>query len=240
MLFNLNRGVFTEKSYQYPGESEFRRSGAEYMFALKTSSASGSVFRLLKSIPQADICLVAAGKPGDSGSTIKGGAGGEIITVTDVLLPAGDYTVIVGENGQNTSIVAPDGRIWTARSGYGSAGGDGATKDGSPGALAWNDQNTLLYAGWLFGAGGGRGYRLANTYAEYEAGSAGSVGTASSSTTIGHGGTTGHFTGYAGLANAGQGGGGGARVFNGSYYDDYDGGAGGSGIILIRKHKEAT
>lgn len=240
MLFNLNRGVFTNRSYEYPGQSEFTRSGSDYMFALLTSNASGSVFRLFKSIPNADLCLVAGGKEGADGSTYTGGTGGEVVNVTGVFLPAGEYTATIGESENNTVLASPDGRTWTARSGYGSAGGDGANADGDPGAFAWGDSNTTLYPGWKYGAGGGRGYRLNNTYAEYASGNAGSAGAAPTDAKAGAGGESGHLSGYPGAANTGMGGGAGARVWNGSYYDNYDGGAGGSGIILIRKHKEVT
>lgn len=245
MLFNLNRGVFTNRSYEYPGQSDFRRSGSDYMFALLTSESSGSTFRLLKSIANADLCLVAGGQPGYEGDwqTQTGGAGGnggEIVNVTCVYLPAGDYIVTVGESGENTVLVAPDGRTWTARSGYGSSGGTGNGRPGDPGAFAWGDANTTLYAGWKLGAGGGHGYVYSNQYQKIDAAPGGSVGAASEATTNGHGGTNAHQIGYAGLTNVGQGGGGGARIFNGSDYYNYDGGAGGSGIILIRKHKEVT
>lgn len=246
MLFNLNRGVFTNRSYEYSGQTDFRRSGSDYMFALLTSASGGSVFRLLKSIANADICLVAGGKPGGAGdydvSTKqgKGGNGGEIVNVTGVYLPAGDYTVTIGGSDGNTVLAAPDGRTWTSRSGYGSTGGIGNGAAGDPGNYAWNDANTTLYPGWKFGAGGGHGYILSNQYQEIDGGAGGSVGTASADTTLGHGGTSAHPKGYDGLANVGQGGGGGSRIWSGSYYDNYDGGAGGSGIILIRKHKEAS
>lgn len=245
MLFNLNRGVFTNRSYEYSGQTDFRRSGSDYMFALLTSAASGSVFRLLKSIANADLCLVAGGQPGYEGylglqTDGDGGNGGEIVNVTGVYLPAGDYTVIIGESGKNTVLVAPDGRTWTSRSGYGSSGGTGNGNPGDPGAFAWGDANTTLYPGWRLGAGGGHGYVYSNQYQEIGAAPGGSVGAASEATTNGHGGTNAHPIGYAGLTNVGQGAGGGARIWNGSYYDSYDGGAGGSGIILIRKHKEAT
>lgn len=245
MLFNLTRGVFTNRSYEYSGQTDFRRSGPDYMFALLTSAASGSVFRLLKSIANADLCLVAGGQPGYEGDwqTQTGGAGGnggEVVNVTGVFLPAGDYTVTVGGSGKNTVLAAPDGRTWTARSGFGSSGGIGNGVAGDPGNYAWNDASTTLYPGWKYGAGGGHGFVKSNLYLDIEAAAGGSVGTASESTTNGHGGTVSHPKGYDGLANVGQGGGGGARIYNGSTYDNDFGGAGGSGIILIRKHEEAS
>lgn len=247
MLFNLSKGAFTTRSFQYSGDSSFARSGTDYMIVLENSNANGSTFRLLKTIAKADICLVGGGNPGNSGNMegngSAGGNGGEIINIYSVNLPAGDYTVIVGESGKNTVLTAPDGRTWTARCGNGALGGrqpGSSGSDGENGSAAWNDNNTLLRPGWIYGSGGGVGYVKDYQYIEYAAGRGGTVGTASESELDGHGGTSSHRAGYAGLSGAGQGGGGGTRVWNGSGYENASGGDGGSGAILIRKHKEVT
>lgn len=240
MLFNLNKGAFTGRSFQYSGNSDFKRSGTDFMIVLEDSNANGSTFRLLKTIANADICLVAGGKAGGEGQSSDdfGGDGGEVINVYGVRLPAGDYTVTVGESGANTTIVAPDGRTWTAESGKGAEGGHAGK--GDDGTLAWNDANTLLRSGWIYGSGGGRCWVFSNNWVtENDAYPGGSIGTASSESTWGHGGEQHHENGYPGFPGTGQGGGAGARVWNGSYVR-YAQGPGGRGAVLIRKHKEAS
>ena len=242
MLFNLNKGAFTGQSFQYSGESEFGRAGRDYMIALKTGS--GATLRLLKTIAHADLCLVAGGAPGNDGDHGSwGGNGGEVLNITNVSLPVGDYTVTIGGSGQNTVLAAPDGRTWTSRSGYGSPGGDQTGSDGVDGVdgvSPFGDANAPIKAGWLFGPGGGHGFVRDNDYRERASGNGGSVGAASSDTTNGHGATEAHRNGYDGLANTGQGGGGASKIWTGSYYSAGNPGAGGSGILFIRRHKEVT
>lgn len=232
MIFNIKRSVFGAHSYSFNGTKEFASQGLDFELAL---DSSGTLV-LDVGIPLADICLVGGGKSGDNGSANpKGGKGGEVVTVTSVTLPAGSYDVTVGGSNQDTVLLAPDGRSWTARSGYGGNSG----RPGDDGVAAWGDVNTLLRAGWLYGSGGGNGSVTDNTWATTPAGLGGSVGTASDDTTNGKGGIDGHANGYSGFPKTGQGGGGGRRGWTGSQYSDGTGGAGGSGAILIRKHKEA-
>lgn len=252
MLFNLNAGAFTKQSYQFPGNSDFARSGADYMIVLESSSASGSTFRLLKSIARADICLVAGGAPGKDGyystpQKADGGNGGEVLNITNVSLPAGDYTAIVGESGKNTVLTSPNGTTWTARSGSGADGGHaegvGDAVNGRGGEFAWGDSNTLLRKGWKYGSGGGAGYVLDYNGHSHASGNGGDVGTASADESVGRGGQSeSSMNGNAGASGTGQGGGGSASVYNWGASDYTSGtpGAGGSGAILIRKHKEAN
>ena len=233
MIFNLNRAQFGASSYSWDGADpvEWAHAGSDWMMALPISGN----LTLLVGIPRADICVVAGGSPGaDGGSGLAGGAGGQALSFTDVSLPAGIYVATVGESGQDTTLLAPDGRSWEAESGEGSAGG----RPGSDGVLAWGDPDTLLRAGWLYGPGGGSGSILDYQYVETPAALAGSVGAASDDTSYGKGGE--HGVGHAGLDGTGQGGGGGSRVWNGTRYVDYTGGAGGVGCILIRKHVEVA
>lgn len=235
MIFNLKRPGFGAGSFTFDGTEQpaWASEGAAWMMAVPVSGT----LTLAVGIPHADLCLVAAGKPGKDGSLgQEGGAGGELVSIADVALPAGAFTVTVGESGQDTTLLAPDGRSWTARSGYGSAAG----RPGADGVLAWDDADTLLNAGWLYGAGGGYGSVTDYQYQDTAASPGGSVGEASSDTTNGHGGPPAHPVGYPGLKNTGQGGGGGRRGWTGSGYSDAAGGAGGSGILLIRSHKEVT
>lgn len=238
MLFNLNKGAFTARSFQYSGESDFDRVGTDFMIVLEDSNANGSTLRLFKTIANADICLVAGGFTGGKNSGEvdgdHGGDGGEVVNITGVSMPAGDYTVIVGETDADTQLIAPDGRVWTAESGAGAAGG--RSGKGADGSLAWGDANTLLRAGWLYGAGGGRCYTWYN-YQSTSAYPGGSIGTADAGTNWGHGGTEDHWNGYPGFPGTGQGGGARARIVGtGSGVQ----GPGGRGAVLIRKHKEVT
>lgn len=247
MIFNLKRPGFSRGAWTFVPASgsqqpDWAEEGADWMMAIPVSGT----LTLTVGIVHADLCLIAGGKPGGDGDYDvqtkqgKGGNGGEVLNLTDVSLPAGDYAVTVGVSGSDTVIVGPNGETWTSHSGNGAAGGSGNGDPGAAGSFAWADADTLLNAGWCYGSGGGHGYILSNNYQEIDAGSGGSVGTASSDTTNGHGGTPSHGNGYAGLAGTGQGGGGGARIWTGSYYDNYSGGEGGSGNVLIRKHKEVT
>lgn len=221
MLFNLNRGGFGERSFQWVGTTEFERDGTDFMFAL---GAGSGTLRLLRTIVDADICLIAGGETPENET---GGDGGEVVNVYNVTLPAGNYTVTVGASDQDTTIAAPDGRTWTARTGYGAKGGTGGYEsEGKPGVFAWDDENTILRPGWIYGSGGGRAYQDGT-----ESASGGSIGTASSDTTWGHGGTAAHLDGWPGYTGSGQGGGG--RGKDGLDYGS--GGSGGSGSILVRK-----
>lgn len=233
MIFNVKKAAFGAHSYAFTGQDDFASQGLDFELALDSSGT----LTLLVGIPLADLCLVAGGKPGDSGASWPyGGVGGEVVTATSVTLPAGTYTVTVGASDQDTVLAAPDGRTWTARSGYGSSPG----RPGDDGVLAWNDPDTVLRAGWIYGSGGGNGSVLDNNWVGTSAGLGGSVGTASDDTTNGKGGIDGHANGYPGLAKTGQGGGGGRRAWTGSTYSAGTGGSGGSGVVLIRKHKEAN
>lgn len=242
MIFNIDHARFGSGSYTWDGVEpvEWGAVASDWMMVIPVSGT----LTIKASIPRADLCIVAAGMPGNIGSGdhgSSGGNGGEMISLTGISLPAGTYTVTVGESGQNTILEAPDGRRWVARSGYGEPGGgqEGSSgPDGAVGSLAWNDAETILRPGWLYGSSGGRGFVLDYQYNRYEARPGGSVGAASEDDTVGHGGTMSHPKGYAGCKNTGQGGGGGARIWNESSYDGYNGGDGGSGVVLIRRHTE--
>lgn len=243
MIFNLNKSTFGRNSFLWTGAEaiSWADSGDDWMMAIPASG----LLSILTGIPRADVCIVAAGKPGENGIVNgeragQGGNGGGIVEFTDISLSAGVYNITVGTSGQNSIVRKPDGTIWTAASGQGAAGGS----PGAGGSLAWNDPDTLLNPGWLYGAGGGHGAKHERSESRTVSYAGGSVGAASADQYAGHGGGIGtnqedHQEGWAGVAGTGQGGGGGRYYYNGDYYG-FDGGAGGSGIILIRKHKEAT
>ena len=249
MIFNLNKSHFGENKWIWTGSEpvQWAESGDDWMLALPVSGK----FTILAGIPLADICIVAGGMPGDDGlmghdPSSKGGNGGGIYEQTGISIPAGEYNITVGGSGQN-SVVAGPTATWTAVSGAGSFGGGqpgSSSQTGADGVLAWNDIDTLLNPGWLYGAGGGKG-DFEGRYDSNGSKPGGSVGDAPHDAKSGHGGedsdATGYqLQGYSGAANTGQGGGGGHYVwYNGNDYT-WNGGAGGSGIILIRKHKEVT
>lgn len=239
MLFNLNRGGFGERSFQWVGTTEFERDGTDFMFAL---GAGSGTLRLLRTIVDADICLIGGGRSAghnrrsSSGGGEVGGDGGEVVNVYNVSLPAGNYSLTVGASDQDTVLEAPDGRTWTARTGYGAYGGTGGYyANAEDGSLAFDDENTLLRPGWIYGSGGGRGLAQSG-YDITAATSGGDIGTADAADTWGHGGVEGHLDGYPGFPGSGQGGGGLGRI-DGDYGSI---GLGGAGSVLIRKHKEGT
>ncbi len=242
MIFNLKRPAFGRSSWSFvpasgAAQPEWAAEGLDWMMALPCSGT----LTLTMSVFHADICLVAAGKPGTSDGTRVGGNGGGMITATDITLPAGVYTVTVGVSGSDTVLTAPDGRSWTARSGEGAAGGTYGTPKGGDGQLAWNDADTLLRTGWRYGPGGGYGFHR-NAYSQdTPGGEGGDIGTAPADENAGAGASgLAHPAGYPGCPGTGQGGGGGSRIYNGSSFDDGDGGLGGSGAVLIRYHKEVS
>lgn len=241
MLFHIRPstrpGVVTEGSFDFKGAYEFKAEGGDWELILYDS---GTLTWLIDP-GDVDICLVAGGRhgsnnPGQYGDA-HGGKGGEVVNITGQNLTAGAYTAIVGQPDSDSSLASPGGTSWTARTGEGSA-------EGADGVLAWGDVNTLLRAGVLYGAGGGFGSILDYQWVSYDATPGGSVGTADDGNPNGHGGTPSHPVGYDGLNRTGQGGGGGRdqwTVYKGSYYyNQFDGGKGGSGAILIRNHKEVS
>ena len=241
MIFNLRRPAFGRGSWSFVPASgaeqpEWDAEGMDWMMAVPVSGT----LTLAMSVFHADICLIAAGQPGTDDGTRIGGNGGGMITATDITLPAGVYNVTVGVSGSDTVLTAPDGRSWTARSGEGAAGGTYGHPNGYPGQLAWNDAHTLLRPGWLYGPGGGYGHNRDSYEVDHPGGAGGDLGTAPADEHAGDGGIyPGHLDGYPGCPGTGQGGGGGARFYDGSF-TNYDGGAGGSGSVLLRAHKEVS
>lgn len=238
MLFNLSRGAFGKNSVKYTGEYEWKKVGNDWMLAFWTSGT----LTLQQSIAMADVCVVAGGQSGLEAELNggKGGKGGEVKNSTNIRLQSGVYSVVIGGSDQNSSIIGASVNIEAETAGGAPGGGNGHNeRSGGEGEPPWNDPDTLLCNGWIFGSGGGRGSYVNDAGWVYtgDAGDGGSVGSASSDTTNGKGGTPSHPNGYNGLANTGQGGGGPRHFYNGSSTGNP--GDGGSGVILIRKHKEA-
>lgn len=258
----------TAADISYSGSMSFASSGKNWEVALKSGSAA--TLRFLKKPGKVDIFLVAGGQsahaytPQESANQgpshgAYGGNGGECVTETVKLQQGVDYSVTVGGSDANSSIVV-GGTTYTARSGYGSAGGDGAVvqssvssqpEDGTDGVYAYGKQtDTLLlsdFSGHKFGAGGGGGGAHCGSSGAYSVGSLGGESNGDSHQ-YGKGGKyqvgyTGAVNGADGFANHGQGGGGACYWWTGSTSRHGDGtanaqGKGGSGIIIIRNHRE--
>jgi hypothetical protein len=196
-----------------------------------------------------DVFLVGGGASGETGysnaSGGDGGNGGETILLRGFKpVTSQIYPMIIGSSDNATT-----GFDKIARSGYGSVGGiggdcygnnhDNYPSAGSPGVVAFNGSNetglSLLpssYRNILYGAGGG-GADCVNSLYVWSTGAGSNDGGLT-------GGGEGGFDpnggqdaiGKPGLPNTGGGGGGGCG--NGAIPRYFSGGAGGSGIILIR------
>lgn len=244
MIFNLKRPGFGEGAYMFDGSEQpaWASEGADWMMSIPVSGT----LTIFAPILHADLLLVAGGKPGAAGAADTGGNGGNgggLLSLTDVSLPAGIYTVTIGGSGEDTVLVGPNGETWTAVSGQGKAGA-AKGQTGTAGDYAWNDPDTLLNAGWRYGASGGHGATHNAGEARTNSTAGGSVGTASTDPYAGHGGgieayAETHPVGWDGAPRTGQGGGGGRGWYN-QWAHGADGGAGGSGNFLLRNHKEAA
>lgn len=199
-----------------------------------------------------EVFAVGGGQPGGTGDGSytsatsawaeggKGGNGGATVTGTAQLIKDTEYTVTVGESGSSTSAFGV-----TAASGTGSAGGNGArtpsraAENGtSSTTYAFGDQNTLYAPGTLYGAGGAGAGANANG-SNLGAGTGGATGGGDGGTDTTSGSTD--KIGKPGTANTGAGGGGGATLaVNENAPTKYAGGAGGSGIVIIRNVRTST
>lgn len=186
------------------------------------------------------LCLVAGGMPGGAAGSTNGGtggAGGEVLQpANEVTLSPGDYPVVIGGSGENSSFNG-----LTARTGYGASGGSGAqaysswdgayvetvsASGGGSGTLpfASGAGQSLNFKGRRFGNGGsGGGCTCETPYREDVAGAGGVYGS-------GHGVDKDHTTGNSGINGTdGTGSGGGGR-YNYSTKTT----VGGSGMLLIQ------
>lgn len=273
VVWNGPRGMpkITAADLEYSGNMLFTSDGENWEAVLLDGAAA--TLRFKKNPGLVDIFMVAGGQSASyyagaeqnaySGPShgCPGGAGGECVTLEAVKLEKEtDYTVSIGGSDQDTTINL-DERTYRARSGYGSAGGVGATvsssgtivpANGDDGVFAYGeDQDTLLiddFAGHKFGpGGGGGGAHLGSNGAFSGAG----LGGESNGSEHQHGkggrylrGYPGSANGADGYANHGQGGGGPAYWWMGSASRYGDGtenalGKGGSGVMFIRGHRRA-
>lgn len=252
MIFNLPRPSFGPSSWDFDGSSLFEPDGSGFELALLSSGT----LTLRVGIPNADVYLINAGAHGSDGGRTgdisggSGGSGGRHVLLSNVSVPAGTYAVQIGTDG---SVETALGSLFSVPANAASqAGGVGGASgyDGNvtPGAGAgglepWADGPSLCLPGVLFGPGGGGGgshdQRGVNVH---DAGGAGGAGGTMDGATVsgGTGGSLSSVNGKAATAPGGGGGGGMGYTTSGPSYHSGLGGAGASGAILIRKHKEVS
>ena len=232
------RFTVTDGTYSY-AQTERADGIVDWEIALLTGADATLTFGRV--VDYVDVFLVGGGKPGgsrgtDSGGT--GGKGGQLVTKSGadkISVTAGtSYTFTIGGSNEDTSIFG-----FTASSGGGSNGGTGGdisesrqATAGRDGAYAFGAGESLINSGQKYGAGGGGGgYWQGNVHINGKAGGA---------TGGGHGADPNHTTkaSASGAANTGSGGGGAGANISSSPAKYYSAGDGGSGIIIIRNHRE--
>ena len=241
-----------QDDFTFSGTSQYASSGANWEIAFK---ASGTL-KFKKNPGPIDVFLVGGGQNGEDGYKAiisntsaahggDGGDGGKVRTVTGKAVSRKtDYQVVIGSAGADSSFWDLSSASGTAKEGgEGSTaytyGGSEATK-GTDGSLAFGEAGTLIGGNTLFGAsGGGGGSMRGDTYASKAPKAGGTTGAGAGGGTSAQGGYV-ASNGGAATANTGAGGGGGGAII---LYTDYsiikgNGGAGASGIIIIRNHRE--
>jgi len=234
-------------------ESDFHFDTANGMLYVKEGSDWEVAFLLNgtlvldKALNNVDVFMVNAGENGGNGADGDsaggaGGNGGKYQTWTGTSIPAGTYSVNVGQsNGATTSFdtlmeVSSDAAF--VEGGRGSVGGiysgDAHAADpGTDGVYAFGDASNLIYPARKYGSsGGGGGQSSTNNPSANAPGQPGGENAGAGSSNI-------NTNGGPGLANSGAGGGGGFGRFSGSG-SHTSGGNGGSGIILIRPARAAS
>ena len=256
-----------ESDFEFGGTYEFASDGSgNWEIALLNSD----ILKFKKTPGVVDIFMVGGGNPGGIGSATSnsdtggaGGAGGECKTFLSISLTKNtNYTITIGQSGTPTSLVSSTtGTNLSANAGGNNNGGNGATvtndtrtavaSAGGNGTYAFNTQtNRLLYSEVLFGAGGG-GAEVVHQYnATYIYSNSSSHGGSNSGGLTGggaggkievplySGGAIRYTQATKGDSNTGAGGGG--AYYFGPYGTNGQVGAGGSGIIIIRNHRESA
>ena len=202
-----------------------------------------------------DVFLVGGGGAGskaDTGGGSAGGGGGYTTTVKNIKVENNvSYEIVVGDGGQ---ISSEDGKASTAfnqsaAGGFGakkrSVGGNGGSGGGVNGRTGASDgANAETYKTtsqtWKGGTGQGTTTReFGESDGTLYSGGGGASSKSGGLGGGGKGGTSSHPAGYDGTTNTGGGGGGGYRLANSDSGNTYGvGGKGGSGIVIIRNHKE--
>lgn len=215
--------------------------GSEYGDWELALTSSGTI-TFSSAVSKIDVFIVGGGKAGSSGRGNHfqaiggdGGAGGQCRTIKGIsVTPATPYTITLGGSGESTTT------SWgNATSGGGAAGGSGAyatansytaSTAGSDGYLAFGDANTEYYPGYRYGSGGGGGG--ATCEGRNVSGKAGGASSGGNGGMLRAGEPSAATKGVS--ASGGGGGGGCTYAPYESMEDRYSGGAGGSGIVIIR------
>ena len=210
---------------------------------------TGGDFTVLTADWLVDVFLVGGGNAGIHGTTAnggKGGNGGKFNTVRSIsLLPLRAYAIEIGTGGIGGfgTIIAPKNTtaFGFSTSTGGRAGGSGGATDtnGNPGTDGISEfgETNEKYDKYAAGGGGGAGFSTTTSLKFGGAGGAGGGGKG------GNGGRnqTAAIRGATAAANSGSGGGGGGgSPKNSAAATAAIGGNGGSGIAIVRKHKEAS
>lgn len=226
--------------YTFTGESELVGDPeSDWMIYLKSSGTLNFDYS-----DPVDIFMIGGGSNGTAGTPgygsgynpggyPTGGAGGDggkyIQDTSGISLSHKDYEVVVGAAGQDTIFDVYDTSNGT-ESGKGGASKGAGSYNGNIGA-----DGITAFDGNIYGAGGGEGG--AGRDYSYSGGAGGNRGGGRG----GNGNTSVHAeSGQPATANTGSGGGGGAgwsEYYIGQHYAGR-GGAGGSGIVIIRNHRE--
>ncbi len=251
-----------QNDYEYTDKataSQHASSGTDWEIAFK---ASGTL-RFRKNPGPIDVFLVGGGQDGDDGRLDgiakayggAGGASGECVTATNIPAKRStDYTITIGASSGTIDTVAfgQTALGWAgeaggspAWSGYDGDGADAparnATGGASDGHYAFGVSGTLIGGSTKYGASGGGGgaarHRDTSPYSArairgqggVTGGGDGGIADEDASTAANGGDAT---------ANTGSSGGGGACVITGySQIVKGNGGAGASGIVIIRNHR---
>lgn len=190
--------------------------------------------------------VVGGGGAGGSNSTSgndrnisgRGGTGSQS-SAFSIVANGGQGGVTVNTNNSSTQEQLYAG-------GNGGSGGGGLMVDGSnaAGAGGSNGSNGSKRRPGLGGLIPTNDFGEPSNTVRAGGGGGGSYGTASAApggSGGGNGGSQGGTTtGSPGIANYGGGGGGGAYAYSGSWYAGYPGGAGSSGIVIIRSHRDVN
>lgn len=215
---------------------------------------TSGVFSVLTADWLVDAFLVGGGHAGIRGTTANGGRGGNGGGIQMILSihpsPLRAYAVEIGLGGvaSVSTVTAP--RTTTAfgfsTSASGRAGGFGGATDtdGNPGTSGVSEfyETNNKYDRYAAGGGGGGGF--STTTSSKSGGAGGTDGGGKGGNggrTVSSSNQTAAVRGASGAANSGSGGGGGGgSPKNSITATAAKGGNGGSGIAIIRKHKEAA
>lgn len=252
MIFNLTQPVLdSAPKFTYTGTYEYIDDGGGNW---RIKFLSSGVFTPLKKMT-IDAFLVGGGGAGGGGSYGAGGAGGYTNTVKAQTIDPGAYSIVIGAGGASAY---SNGNASTAF-GFSANGGGGGVKSsvkggsGGSGGGASIIGTSINYAPGAGGSDGGNGGANSNNVGagSGQGSTTREFGESAGTLYAGGGGGAGYRSGGAG----GAGGGGRGGTMNSSHTDGTDNtgggggggyslsanfGKGGSGIVIIRKHKEAS